>query len=263
MKTKSYLTILGAIVACSLSSATAAITLNSSKTFTTSPTNSTANGGTTLTINAADLAGFNPGSSDKLVLTVSSEGNGGSKSISTVTFNGQTMTQAAFGADSTSQQITAIYFLDASVALGDLVVTFSSTMNGMGGSLLALSGTKSGIGSFVGAGGAGLSANLTTTAANSFVVATNTNNNNANTTISTPGTTTAQSPLTPLFNGFTGSNAGGSGYATVATAGAGTYSFTGATSRPATAVAAFAPIPEPSAALLGGLGMLCLLRRRR
>jgi hypothetical protein len=103
-----------------------------------------------------------------------------------------------------------------------------------------------------------LSIDINVPDAGSFVVA---GYNNTNTS----GTTSVNSPLTPLHAGDFGNLVAALGYDEDVAAGNQTYGFTtGAATPTATSAAvAFNTIPEPSAALLGGFGLLALLRRRR
>ncbi len=202
------------------------------------------------------LASFDASSASKIVFTVSTEFGFSDDPLTSVTFDGVAFTSAVNG--SNSIQNTTIYYLDATTAggsfgTGNLVINGTGD-NDYGVSWMFLSGTADGVGATNSA--TSNSVGLTTTADNSLVVASHANNGSSG---------AAQSPLTPLLNADVGSAGGGSGYAIVATAGAGTYSITGSTSRPVTVIAEFTaePIPEPSVALLGGLGSLLLLRRRR
>jgi hypothetical protein len=202
------------------------------------------------------LTSFNASTASKIVLTLSDEDGSGDTVPTGFSFGGVAMTLAV--SHNNSIQQTKIYYLDASNPLvggtfgtGDLVVNGTGT-NDYGVSWLFLSGTADGVGPTNIS--TTQSVSLTTVVNGSWVIASTANNNASG---------TPQSPLTALLNGDVGSAGGGSGYAEIATAGAGTYSFTDGTGRPVTVAAAFAPIPEPSAALLGALGLLALLRRRR
>ncbi|MBT8038428.1 MAG: sialate O-acetylesterase [Verrucomicrobiae bacterium] len=185
------------------------------------------------TITPADLPGFDPVGSGKLVVTLSAEGSGGTRTVSSVTYAGVGLSEAIQQNYSTGSQTTAIYYLDNPTSVGNLVVSFSGNTNGIGVSVIALSNVATGVS--VSNGSDGLSVNLTTTAANSFVVASNANNG----TIAA-----AQSPLTPLFGGPVGSAGGGAGYQFVATPGLLTPTFTGSTARPVTVAAAFVSLPD-------------------
>ncbi|MCH7228908.1 hypothetical protein [Haloferula sp. A504] len=203
---------------------------------------------------ATMLSSFDASSASKVVVTISGEDGFGDSLPTGVSFNGDSFTLAV--TDTNAIQQTWIYYLDASDAggtfgTGNLVIDGSGS-DDFAASWLFLSGTADGVGATNSAQSQTVS--LTTTANDSFVVASHANNGSSG---------TAQSPLTVLLDGPAGSAGGGSGYATIATAGAGTYEFTGGSSRPVTVAAEFTVIPEPSIALLGGLGVLGLLRRRR
>jgi hypothetical protein len=222
-------------------------------------TGSFATGATAVPYDHTALSSFDASGASKIVFTLSDERGAGDGVVSGVTFGGDAMTLAISGLNSNLQD-ARIYYLDASsvgggsFGTGDLVVTGPGA-NDMGGSWIFLSGTADGVGPTNSA--LAQSVGLTTTVDGSFVVASHANNGASG--LAGGDLTTA------LLNADVGSAGGGSGYATIATAGAGTYSFTGSTSRPVTVAAAFemAPIPEPTTTALLGLGGLALLRRRR
>ncbi len=216
-------------------------------------------GGTIFTLDSTDLTGFDPSGSDKLVVTISNEKQGGgTASITGVTYDGFVLTEAQQFFSSVSNQLTGIFFLDNPSTSGDLTINFSSNMNGIGVSVLALSGTAPGVS--VTNGNDGQSTSLTTLVDDSFVVASHVNNGNSG---------TAQPPLTPLLDAPVGSAGGGSGYQQVPVAGLVSPTFTGSTVRPVTVAAAFAPeetapiIPEPASASLFVLALGAFIRRRR
>jgi hypothetical protein len=180
------------------------------------------------------LSGFDASGASKIVFTLSDEDGFGDGDVSGVTFGDDAM-DLAVSANNSNLQQARVYYLDASsvdggsFGVGDLVINGEGS-NDLGGSWLFLSGTVDGVGPTNSS--LTQSVNLTTLVDNSFVVAAHANNGNSG---------TAQSPLTPLLDGDVGSAGGGSGYATIATAGAGDYSFTGSTARPITVAAAFEP----------------------
>jgi hypothetical protein len=226
---------LAALSACVWLCSASAVTLDDSATYTTSPANEIVRK-SNYTITTSDLPSFDPMGSDKLVVTISFEGS----SIGSVSYAGKPMIRAIQQAHSGGGRVTGIYYLDYPQSTGNLVVSMSGgTANGVGISLLALSDVAPGVGPTV--GGDGQSLSLTTTETNMFVVASHVNNGSG---------ATAQSPLTPLFNGPVGSAGGGSGYQRVATASAITPTFTGSTSSPVSAAAAFHPVsalnPSPA-----------------
>ena len=158
-------------------------------------------GGTSFTLDPTDLSGFDPSGSDKLVVTLSNEKQGGgTASITGVTYDGAPLAEAIQLFSSVSNQLTGIFFLDNPNSQGDLVINYSSNMNGLGASALALSGTEPGIA--VAEGDDGQSTSLTTLVDDTFVVASHVNNGNSG---------TAQPPLTPLLDAPVGSAGGGSG----------------------------------------------------
>lgn len=203
----------------------------------------------------------------KLVVSIGAQSTGpgtsdGERIWSSVTFDGESMIQAArIGANADNQNQSGIYYLDNLTGLsasGNLTIS-ASTLNVRGASATAwvLSGTAAGHG----ASGASLGddTSLTTTAANSWVL--------AHSTVLGTTAPVAQSPLTAglsVVNPYNGSSQTSiaTGYQTVASLGTNlTPTFDiGAT----TVAAEFTVIPEPSSALLGGgLCLLALLRRRR
>ena len=215
--------------------------------------------GTTDLYPSTIVSSFDASSASKIAVTISSEVGFGDTAQTGVSFG--TNSDAFDLAISANDGITFayIYYLDASSATGGSFGTGDIVINGASGdsndfavSWLFLSGTADGIGASNSA--LNQTVSLTTTAADSFVVAAHTNNGSSG---------AAQSPLTALLNGDAGSAGGGSGYATIASPSTADYSFTGSTSRPVTLAVEFTAIPEPSAALLGAIGFLVLLRRRR
>jgi hypothetical protein len=210
----------------------ALVTLDDSATFTTSPRNEMIGRQQYSFAANAELEGFHASSSDKMVVTLSHE-NG---AITNVTYGGVAMVPA-IRAESRESQKTAIYYLDSPGAAGDLVVTVSGKCNGVGGSLLALSNTAPGD-PVATASSKAKSASVTTPVSNCFLIASHAYNIHENRVVAK-----AQAPLTPLFNGPTGSSVGGSGYLQVARAGSVSAAFSGNNDRPVTAVVVFAPIP--------------------
>jgi len=211
--------------------ASAQLIIYDTASYTTSPENGTVSGPYTIT--SSDLSGFDPVGAGKLVVTLSAEGSGGTRTVSSVTYAGDALSEAIQQNYSTGSQTTAIYYLDHPASVGDLVVTFSGKTNGIGVSLIALSNVATGVS--VVNGSDGLSVALTTTEADSFVVAAHANNGSG---------ATAQSPLTALFDGPVGSAGGGSGYHLFASTGLVKPTFTGSTARPVTVAAAFVSLPD-------------------
>jgi len=191
----------------------------------------------------AELAGFDPTASDKLVVMASAERN---VFPPDPTYNGQSMTLAI------GQMVgfywVGIWYLDNPVGVGDLVFN-SYSDGGVGLSLLALSGTQDGY--YSTGSSTTLSLDLTAPAGALAVAMAN----------SSGGTISPPASMTPLLDSAdANSTSVGSGYADHA-GGTVTYTFTG--SSRLTYAAAFEAVPEPSVSLLGGLGCLLVLRRRR
>lgn len=205
----------------------------------------------TITVTSTELGNFNANGSSKLVVTLSGERGGtGSYGHLGLTYGGVAMTQILATATDNAARVISMWYLDNVSVTGDFVVTFSANGSGIGLGAVALDGTANGVGasSF---SQTGSSTTISTTAAGDFVMGAGMAN----------GTTvTATSPLIQLFSGDTGSSTGASGYRLLSSTASTTTSFSGATG---VAAASFTAIPEPSAALLGAIGSLLLLRRRR
>jgi len=169
------------------------------------------------TLSSADLGGFDPTGSDKLVLAISGEKLGTYEEIS---YGGVAMTQIFAITVSTTPRNLAIYYLDdIPASVTNLVVDLSGG-NGVGLAVIALSGTQAG---FVSPPSITLatSTSITTTDANSLVVAAAVNNNT--------GGVPAEPPLTQVYSGESGSAGHGSGYQQVPESGTTiTPTFTGA-----------------------------------
>jgi len=177
------------------------------------------------------LAGFDASASDKLVVTVGTEGSAGATpKIASITYGGFALREAVQTSNSSNnQQVTAIYYMDAPSTAGDIVVNWYGDVNGSGISAMALSGTAPGYA--MSNGNDGQSVNLTTTANDTFVVAS---------FVANSGATSAVTPLNELYaSSDIGSAGGATGYQNVATAGSNTFSFTGSNDRPVTVAAGF------------------------
>lgn len=214
----------------------------------------------TTTFDNATLSGgtFDPSGSDKLVVAIGYRASG-TPGFAGVTYNGVAMTEAVqHFSTADSRATTGIFYLDNPGAAGDLAITNNNSGFGYAVSILALSGTAAGV-------GATNSGNAHTTSftvgSGSLVIAQN--------SISTDDTTiTPQSPLTGLLQHApldSGSGEGSHASAYVNDPGAGTFdpTFSTAGSNPSLSAAEFTAVPEPAAALFGGLALLALLRRRR
>jgi MYXO-CTERM domain-containing protein len=229
-------------------SAWSAITVTSSDTIATSST----------TISSGSLVNFDPVGADKLILTIVYEEN---NSGGTVTYNGDALTQIA---QNNNQWGNAqIWYIDASSATGSAFSAGNLALTGMDSnfnvlSIMSVTGTADG---FVAKEDLNARSIAFTSGAENALVVSSIYNNGA-----TGGlTVSAPSGSTALMSGATGSGGGfqyGAAYWLNQPATQTTYTFTGGT-RDSMAIASFAAIPEPSAALLGGLGLLALLRRRR
>lgn len=219
---------------------------------------------------------------DKLIVVYAAESGFNNNTVTnlTMSFNGVAMAlgrfQQAFPNPIVNDNgAVAIFYLDNPFqGAANFTAGFAATAGGANGghvSILGLTGTADGIGvvngtSYTG-GTAPWSTTLTTTGSNSLVIAgfQNSGANNAGTTLATP---TAGSGFTLSNNGNWTSNwaSAASAYQLVDTSGTTvTPAFEGGgsgTYRDVVAVE-FLAIPEPSSALLGGLGVLALLRRRR
>lgn len=245
-----------------MSSAHGAITLVSSKNWIREATPVPAN-------RTLDSSGFS-----KLVVVVTGEHNFGgdlSGNTTNITYNGQALTKAievnpvAFSnVDPLGHGQTAsdVWYLDSPgsfTGTNEIIVSFNG--NNWVATAIGLTGTLPGVSATASATKTS-TVNFTTVAADSLVIATYGMGGNGNTSSSTVA---ANSPLTILTGQVIGNNWAGHniGTATVAIAGTAAYSFNNTNLDTTMTAVAFAPVPEPSSALLGGLGLLALLRRRR
>lgn len=222
--------------------------------------------------NAEGVGFYDASGDDKLIVIVTGEhgfpNNTGGININGVTYGGVAMTPAVIRdglpeVDNVSpdQEFNHMYYLD-SPGTGDIVV--DTNLSRMVVSIVGLTGTVDGVvGNTAVSGLATKSVDLTTTAANSFVIASNGlggtgNNGNVDGLDANP-------PLTLLSAVETNGNYAGHliGGTEVATPGLGTYSFTGSTSGSHVIAAEFLAIPEPGSLALLGIGGLMLLRRRK
>lgn len=227
-------------------------------------------------LNAAANRTFDSSTFDKLVVVVTGEHNFGGNltgNTSNITYNGQALTKAievnpvAFSnVDPLGHGQTAsdVWYLDSPgsfTGTNEIIVIF--TGNNWVATAIGLTGTASGVSATASATRTS-TVNLTTLAADSFVIATYGMGGNGNTANSGVA---ANTPLTKLTGQVIGSNWAGHniGTATVAAASTAAYSFNNTNLDTTMTAVAFAPvpIPEPTSALLGGLGLLALLRRRR
>jgi len=194
-----------------------------------------------------DLSGFNPSGSDKLVAVIFSRATSDSpvRSFTGATFNGVPMSLAVQQNRSSSdwRELVAIFYLDKPPAGGDLVVNFTDAAVDIGVCLLGVSGTATGYGPTNAV--EAISGTITTTKANTLVIAAAVNALDAN--VPHP-----QSPLNSVFAESVYYCAGGAGYYEAPTAGDFVYAFDNPSSAVAVA-AAFLPKPPPA-------GMLIIIR---
>ncbi|MGA0900778.1 MAG: hypothetical protein ACO3SO_10265 [Luteolibacter sp.] len=202
---------------------------------------------------------FSLAGAKSLVVTVGAEGDGGAKILNDVTYGGVSLTEAV---TSGAQRYSAIYYLNltgVTLSGSDLVFEWNGNTGGVAGSLFALDTEIT-----VQPGNTSSVLSVSTAldvAAGSFVVAAINANNDGTPSLA------ATSELTDLAYATSGTNALSSrqatGYAQITSADPSyLIEFSSQTSPSLTAVE-FTAIPEPSAALLGGMGALLLLRRRR
>ena len=218
-------------------------------------------GSTTNTDNFTLLgSGFNASTFDKLVVVATTENGNGATSgfIGTMTYDGVAMTQAAFSAGITGNiTYTSIWYLDNPTTTAGVIATTGN--NRIAATAFGLNGTALGIGNT--ASVKGVYSTTLTTSSGSMVISSlgmGGSGNNADVNNATPNTGTK-------INGREfGANWGGH-VAAYDAGGGGTYAFTDTSPTNDVSVVAveFTAIPEPSASLLGALGALALLRRRR
>ncbi len=200
----------------------------------------------TVTFSAAESsssftpAGFDPRGADKLIATISYEKGFSDGLLTSVSYNGTPMVKAIESVN--GSEYTFIYYQDSPSGVGALSI--NSEVGGYGGSLLAISGTRSGVGPTNAT--QDFSATVTTERDNTFVVASYVENTDGS------GTSAAQSPLTAIFTGSVDSADGASGYQYVSNASTEiTATFDGDPTRsPATAVAGFEGVDPPAGGTL-------------
>jgi len=199
---------------------------------------------------------FNAGATaDKLIVTLGSEKSAGTPVI---TYNGVGLSLIPNTSDGRNN---GIWYLDNPYTGGSANLTFDMTaanvVNGIGFSVLSVSGTAPGYAANTVASGDSTSVTITTTAADSLVV-TNYAANGGNNVTPPAGHTVLYG------DGDIGSARGASSYINSVAAGPQTYTYTGGvpgSNDPRTSAAAFV-VPAP-AALPAGLALLGLVALRR
>ncbi|HCN78951.1 MAG TPA: hypothetical protein DIT13_17380, partial [Verrucomicrobiales bacterium] len=175
------------------------------------------------------LGTFDAATADKLVVVVGMEhSNNDPCSIYGVRYNGVQMIEAVHQTGGNADGAVGIYYLDNPGPVGTGITVSGYNPNGGLGVAYALSGTAPGFGAFNSRrGNATTSVPITTSAANSIVVAALQNSGNNN----SAGTPTANAPLTQTVGASWGSQWGSlaSGYQQVATISSITPAFTTST----------------------------------
>lgn len=259
MKPTKLLCIASFTFACSATLSEAAITVVGTSTGLTNTVRSSASGGSSYNVS------FNAGATaDAIVLSLSTESNAAADQVS-ITYAGFAFTPVI---DQIGNQpsVWLLNLSDTTYTSGTATLTLDltgvTTANGYGLGFVSVA-TNDALNTRLGVHASNTSAvdnagvSLTTTV-ESFAIAGHYSNWSTDTTGAT-----ASAPMTQLYGAFIGSAKGAAGYRASLAAGTSSFSFgsTGASDR--ASAAAFVAIPEPSAALLGGLGLLALLRRRR
>jgi hypothetical protein len=237
--------------------------------------------GTTTSFQASDApinGNFNAFGADKIVVIATGEhGNPNtlSNGITDVTFNGISFTRAVDRNSITvsesplvvDQTWNDIWYLDASDYTGGTFPNLSLQISGVNPTtrgiitVFGLAGTANGVGNTVIGSRDSNTASLTTSAG-SIVIASYGMGGNGNTAILAGTSYESGTQLSAVVQG-TNWNAHVTGYTNDVAAGNASYSFVDETPTGAHVIAAEFLIPEPSSALLGGLGLLVILRRRR
>jgi hypothetical protein len=240
---KALLPLLTAFTACTISVASAAITVTDSSTF----QGRQDTGNLNVTVSGWSLNGGNT-----VAVMYTSEGS----TDFTATYGGQSMTvvQVYDG----TRFVTAIaYLINPTVSVGD--IQFSSTFANSGRNshvytLVSLDGVGSVASSGTRTGNGAIS--YTTDLDDGYVLASAGNNN-----FNGPAPTISGNPSSVFFSGANdGNHSVIHAHGSVAIAGTYSSTYGGTTTG---AIVAFNAIPEPTTAILCGLGMLFLLRRRR
>jgi hypothetical protein len=169
-----------------------------------------------------------------------------------VSYNGVGMSLAT---GTTSGSGVSIFYLNSTATTGNIDLNFSAGANGIG---IGIAAIKSDNGDPIGlfdadyAGGTTISLDTANDSFTMWAVGTNL------------GAFDDLPPVQIVRNNDIGSNGYAAAYESVAVGSVGdTYLYTNVVNPQGIAAANFVVVPEPSAALLGGLGLLALLRRRR
>jgi len=251
---------LASVLALTAGAPHAAIIIDDTATFITPTTNWTNS-------QTFDASGFNPSGSDKLVAAIS--GRGGSYlTVPTVTFNGQAMTHIVTRdtpVASTHRGVSSLFYVDAPVSGGNLVLTYNTQIQDLGIVLFALSGTATGFAGPTIQSNSSLSGTISTLVDGSLVIASGWYGDGESSTLSVNAPLT--SVLSAPIDATAPFSAAAAGYYFDPDAGDVAVSFSGSNGTPVSSfvAATFAPaaIPEPSTMFLGGLGLMLLLLRRR
>jgi autotransporter-associated beta strand protein len=152
------------------------------------------------------LGTFDAATADKLVVVIAAENaNNDHFALTGVRYNGKQMIEAVQQSGITADGAVAVYYLDNPGPVGSGIVVSGYNPNGGLGTAYALSGTRPGSGAFNSRKGASItSVPLTTSAANSLVIAALANSGNTN----SAGTPTAVAPLTQNHSANWGSGWG-------------------------------------------------------
>lgn len=219
-------------------------------------------GGGTFGYNLNLTADFSAAGHGKLIMVLSSKdelgGDLGGAPVTGITYGGVPLAQAMFRDGAGTDRVSVgIFYLDNVVSDGDLRIEFADgNQSEFGFGLYAVDGLKLGV-QDVGEGTTEVAATVTLTTSSGFLVHEAARNNQSLTANPDDDWVTLYD-----FNGPQSYQAL-SQYQIATAAGdyaapinnTGTFKYIGA--------AAFEAVPEPSVALLGGLGLLALLRRRR
>lgn len=256
MKPTKFLLLASFTLACSATLSEAAITVVSTSTGLANTVLAGASGGSSFNVS------FNAGAAaDAIVLSLSSESNATTGQVS-ITYAGFAFTPVIDHVGS-QPSVWLLNLDDTTYTSGTATLTLNltgvTTANGYGLGFVSVA-TNDALNTRLGVHASNTSATRTvglTTTLESFVIAGHRANQNT-------GAASANAPMTQIYGAQIGSSQGAAGYQASVAAGSPSYSFTSQASVAYnSSAAAFVPNPEPSAALLGGLGLLALLRRRR